>query len=107
MKINSLTGSVTNQSEHLQSATEQNFHPSQIQSGESIKYGNDNTTTTTNLLNHFNFFDTADSNFLVTYRKNRLINKKSERQDFLSLSLSPPLTRRRNMLALRGPFVSL
>lgn len=37
----------------------------------------------------------------------RLFNKKTKRQDFLSLSLSPPLTRRRNMLALRGQFVSL
>ncbi|XP_055699379.1 SRSF protein kinase 3-like isoform X2 [Phlebotomus papatasi] len=32
---------------------------------------------------------------------------KAQQQDFLSLSLSPPLNRRRDMPALRGPFVSL
>ncbi|XP_055855059.1 SRSF protein kinase 3-like isoform X3 [Episyrphus balteatus] len=35
------------------------------------------------------------------------IDEEKAQQDFLSLSLSPPLNRRRDMPALRGPFVSL
>ncbi|GAB0095633.1 hypothetical protein DMENIID0001_110340 [Sergentomyia squamirostris] len=35
------------------------------------------------------------------------LGKAQQQQDFLSLSLSPPLNRRRDMPALRGPFVSL
>ncbi|XP_017842750.1 SRSF protein kinase 3 isoform X4 [Drosophila busckii] len=36
-----------------------------------------------------------------------LVDEDRAQQDFLSLSLSPPLNRRRDMPALRGPFVSL
>ncbi|KAH8261149.1 hypothetical protein KR044_003924, partial [Drosophila immigrans] len=36
-----------------------------------------------------------------------LVDEDKAQQDFLSLSLSPPLNRRRDMPALRGPFVSL
>ncbi|KAM7358026.1 serine-arginine protein kinase at 79D isoform 3-T3 [Cochliomyia hominivorax] len=36
-----------------------------------------------------------------------LMDEDKAQQDFLSLSLSPPLNRRRDMPALRGPYVSL
>ncbi|XP_064545050.1 SRSF protein kinase 3 isoform X5 [Drosophila montana] len=36
-----------------------------------------------------------------------IVDEDKAQQDFLSLSLSPPLNRRRDMPALRGPFVSL
>ncbi|XP_037813163.1 SRSF protein kinase 1 isoform X1 [Lucilia sericata] len=36
-----------------------------------------------------------------------LVDEDKAQQDFLSLSLSPPLNRRRDMPALRGPYVSL
>lgn len=40
-------------------------------------------------------------------QNNRSQDHLQQSNDFLSLSLSPPLSRRRNMPALRGPFVSL
>ncbi|KAH8335121.1 hypothetical protein KR074_009788 [Drosophila pseudoananassae] len=36
-----------------------------------------------------------------------IVDEDKAQQDFLSLSLSPPLNRRRDMPSLRGPFVSL
>ncbi|XP_019892209.1 SRSF protein kinase 3 isoform X5 [Musca domestica] len=36
-----------------------------------------------------------------------IVDEDKAQQDFLSLSLSPPLNRRRDMPALRGPYVSL
>lgn len=43
----------------------------------------------------------------ICKQKNKSQDHLQQSNDFLSLSLSPPLSRRRNMPALRGPFVSL
>lgn len=43
----------------------------------------------------------------ICIQKNKSQDHLQHSNDFLSLSLSPPLSRRRDMPALRGPFVSL
>lgn len=51
--------------------------------------------------------DCCDYESVHTYKQKNKSQDLHQSNDFLSLSLSPPLSRRRDMPALRGPFVSL